>query len=174
MSASPDYPFGIAPTDAFSVATCPACAGRVGPRMYYCPSCFAADDLAKAREDILFRGGPEATVARYVYAILIVLGLLFGAIGLVLAGVGVLAAMGSALVLLGVVGWLVYPRLPREASILAFVIVSLLTLADAAYALLVGGSLIAFALLVALATILRGTFAGIRIGGRVARLRRYR
>lgn len=177
--ASEHYPFGLAPADAFSTATCPACGGIVGPNLHYCPSCLATNDVAAARRDLVFRGGPEASMARVLHVGEVVTGALVASGYFVWPDVRVLVG-GGALVSFGVIGALAFPRYPLASSLAAGVVVGLGALASlgalvvaifatrgAGYA---GGR--AFAATLALSLVAtRGVVAGVRVGRRVAGLK---
>lgn len=116
-----DYPFGVAPKDAFDVGRCPACRADVGPRLNYCRSCFASYDLDVAKVELLSE--PGVRIARSVQPALVLLGILVWALALLGTLPPVLvASAGALLVGYGLASWGLFARQPAVFSALSAVI----------------------------------------------------
>ena len=176
MSAAspPDYPFGIPPSDPFSVATCPACGAQIGPALHHCPTCYATEDLTAARLDILFRGGTEPTIVRVVQGSLAALGVVVAVLGLALGESPVVVAGGAALALFGALGWLAYPYYPRAVGVAAATVVVLVAVSVGILVIVTPrvtnrGAVLGVLGGISLA-VLRGAQAAWRVGARLGRL----
>jgi hypothetical protein len=114
-------PFGVASRDPFDPASCPACRAPVGPRTHFCSACFATHDLAASRGQLLL--GPTAQLSRTMQVALAALGLLVALSAVAAWGdaalapaLGWAAPLGVALLIVGVGGWVAFPRHALVAS----------------------------------------------------------
>lgn len=169
------YPFGVPPTDAFSTATCPACRGVVGVALHYCPTCLATYDATAARRDLVYRGGPEASIARNIHLGIALLGACVAGLYALVPSAALLG-IGLTMVGVGIAGRLAFPRLPLASSVVASVFVlagfvGLVVLwAMGSHGGYQAGRLLAV-LVAILIALMRGLYAGVKVGLRVVGLK---